>query len=128
MSAEANSLRTSATSTYALSAVRRARPLRHIVPHLTDAGTACLPPRAREVPPPPPASSRYQRLTSDQDKFYAAEIVVAFEYLHSKNLLYRDLKPENLLIDPEGHVRIADFGFAKVRGVWWAGRPEPSTC
>lgn len=40
---------------------------------------------------------------------------MAFEYLHSKNILYRDLKPENILIDNEGHIRITDFGFAKVR-------------
>jgi len=49
----------------------------------------------------------------DVSKFYAAEIVLAFEYLHSKDIVYRDLKPENLLLDSRGHVRITDFGFAK---------------
>ncbi|KAK8402567.1 hypothetical protein O3P69_000748 [Scylla paramamosain] len=45
--------------------------------------------------------------------FYAAEIVSALEYLHSLNIVYRDLKPENLLLDKEGHLKITDFGFAK---------------
>lgn len=47
-------------------------------------------------------------------KFYAAEIVCALEYMHNLNIVYRDLKPENLLLDAKGHVKIADFGFAKV--------------
>lgn len=45
--------------------------------------------------------------------FYAAEIVSALEYLHSLSIVYRDLKPENLLLDKEGHLKITDFGFAK---------------
>lgn len=47
-------------------------------------------------------------------KFYAAEICLAIEYLHSKDIVHRDLKPENLLLDQLGHIKITDFGFAKV--------------
>lgn len=46
--------------------------------------------------------------------FYAAEIVLAIEHLHAHNIVYRDLKPENILLSREGHVKITDFGFAKV--------------
>ncbi|KAL0473661.1 NCU06240-like protein [Neurospora intermedia] len=46
-------------------------------------------------------------------KFYAAEVTLALEYLHSRDIIYRDLKPENLLLDRHGHLKITDFGFAK---------------
>lgn len=47
-------------------------------------------------------------------RYYGAEVISAFEYLHERDIIYRDLKPENLLIDSQGHIRITDFGFAKV--------------
>ncbi|KAJ3118674.1 hypothetical protein HK100_000568 [Physocladia obscura] len=53
------------------------------------------------------------KLDNEAAKFYAAEVVLAFEYLHSADVVYRDLKPENLLIDTNGHIRVTDFGFAK---------------
>ncbi|VDM52605.1 unnamed protein product [Angiostrongylus costaricensis] len=45
--------------------------------------------------------------------FYAAEIVCALEYIHKKNIVYRDLKPENLMLSRDGHIKLTDFGFAK---------------
>ena len=53
-------------------------------------------------------------LSEGEIRFYAAELVVAIEYLHSKNITYRDLKPENILLTASGHVKLTDFGFAKV--------------
>eukprot|EP00475_Leptophrys_vorax_P021445 TRINITY_DN29178_c0_g1_i1.p1 TRINITY_DN29178_c0_g1~~TRINITY_DN29178_c0_g1_i1.p1 ORF type:complete len:752 (-),score=178.18 TRINITY_DN29178_c0_g1_i1:59-2314(-) len=47
-------------------------------------------------------------------KFYAASVVLAFEYMHERDIIYRDLKPENLLLDSQGYIKIVDFGFAKV--------------
>ena len=46
-------------------------------------------------------------------QFYAACVVLAFEYLQARHYVYRDLKPENLLVDTDGYVKVADFGFAK---------------
>ena len=54
-----------------------------------------------------------KRFPNPVAKFYAAETTLAIEYLHSKNIIYRDLKPENLLLDRHGHLKITDFGFAK---------------
>jgi serine/threonine protein kinase len=46
-------------------------------------------------------------------KFYTAEIILALIYLHRNNILYRDMKPENVLIDLDGHIKLADFGLSK---------------
>lgn len=67
------------------------------------------------------------RFSNETARFYASEIILALAYLHGKNIVYRDLKPENLLIDKEGHIKITDFGFAKqVEDRTWTlcGTPE----
>jgi len=53
------------------------------------------------------------RFPNDTSKFYAAQITLVFEYLHGMQILYRDLKPENLLLTSEGNCKVTDFGFAK---------------
>jgi serine/threonine protein kinase len=59
--------------------------------------------------------------------FYATEVVCTFAHLHSRSIAYRDLKPENLLIDQKGHLKFVDFGFAKViveKSYTLCGTPE----
>ncbi|CAK87907.1 unnamed protein product (macronuclear) [Paramecium tetraurelia] len=55
-----------------------------------------------------------KRFEESRTKFYVSEIILALEHLHSKNIIYRDLKPENVLLDDQGHVCLTDFGMAKI--------------
>lgn len=54
-----------------------------------------------------------KRFTEDEVKIYAAEIYIGLTYLHSKMILYRDIKPENIILDKNGHIKFVDFGLAK---------------
>lgn len=67
------------------------------------------------------------RFSNETTRFYAAQIVLALQHLHSLDIVYRDLKPENLLLDEAGYMKITDFGFAKkVEDRTWTlcGTPE----
>jgi len=53
-----------------------------------------------------------KRLTPDQVRFILMEVVCVIYYCHTQMVLYRDLKPENVLIDADGHIRLIDMGLA----------------
>jgi len=57
--------------------------------------------------------ARWGMLSRDRARFYATEIVEGVECLHKNRIVYRDLKPENVLIGSDGHVVLTDFGFSK---------------
>ena len=52
-------------------------------------------------------------LTEDESRFYIAETILAIETVHRVNYIHRDLKPDNILLDKNGHVKLTDFGLCK---------------
>lgn len=52
-------------------------------------------------------------LSEEESRFYIAETILAVEMVHSLNYIHRDLKPDNLLIGKDGHVKLSDFGLCK---------------
>lgn len=56
---------------------------------------------------------REKTFTESVARFYICEIILALEELHSKNIIFRDLKPDNILIDYTGHIKLTDFGLSK---------------
>eukprot|EP01071_Lankesteria_metandrocarpae_P007909 Lankesteria_metandrocarpae@DN4816_c0_g1_i1.p1 len=57
--------------------------------------------------------SREERFNESRTRFYAAQIVLALGHIHDLNVIYRDLKPENVLLDSDGYIRLTDFGLSK---------------
>jgi classical protein kinase C/novel protein kinase C epsilon type len=54
-----------------------------------------------------------RQFTLRQAKFYACEVLLALQYFHSKDIIYRDLKLDNILLTLDGHVKVADYGLCK---------------
>ena len=52
-------------------------------------------------------------LTEDQAKFYMAEMLLAVDSVHKLNYIHRDLKPDNVLLGADGHIKLVDFGLCK---------------
>lgn len=57
-----------------------------------------------------------KRFPEPKVKFYAAQIALAIGYLHKKDILHRDLKLENIMINEDGYLKLIDFGLAKIVG------------
>mmetsp|Transcript_25980 Transcript_25980/g.25814 ORF Transcript_25980/g.25814 Transcript_25980/m.25814 type:complete len:731 (-) Transcript_25980:62-2254(-) len=56
---------------------------------------------------------REKKLTEERAKLYLSEIILAIETLHQKDIIFRDLKPDNVVLDAEGHAMLTDFGLSK---------------
>ncbi|KAF4324452.1 hypothetical protein BBO99_00000165 [Phytophthora kernoviae] len=59
------------------------------------------------------STSSGRRFTVERARFYAAELAIALSYLHAHGIIYRDLKPDNIMLDKTGNIRLVDFGISK---------------
>src|SRR6266542_600694 len=56
----------------------------------------------------------FGRFEEEMARMYTAEVVLALEYLHNNGITHRDLKPDNMLITSEGHIKLTDFGLSRI--------------
>jgi serine/threonine protein kinase len=70
---------------------------------------------------------RLGKFAEPRARFYTAELVLALAHVHALGVVYRDLKPENVLLDARGHVRLTDFGLSK-EGVTLHAKGAHSFC
>lgn len=54
-----------------------------------------------------------KKISESEARLYICELILAIEHLHKNNIIYRDLKPENVALDADGHVKLIDFGLSK---------------
>ena len=59
------------------------------------------------------ALQKDKRFAEDRARLYLSEILLAIEDLHKRDIIYRDLKPDNIVFDSAGHALLTDFGLAK---------------
>ena len=57
---------------------------------------------------------RETRFDDEKTRFYIAELILALNFLHRNKIIYRDIKPENILLDFEGHIKLTDFGLSRI--------------
>ena len=68
-----------------------------------------------------------KRFSENRAKLYLCEILVAIEELHNRDIIFRDLKPDNIVLDAEGHALLTDFGLSK-EGVYESNSGARSFC
>ena len=59
------------------------------------------------------ALTKDRRFTEDRSRMYLAELLLSLEDLHKRDIIFRDLKPDNIVFDAQGHAMLTDFGLSK---------------